>query len=142
MKRILIIGIKMLRISTVMMMIALMLVISAATACQKKPSPTTTFEAFYESLKKKDVQAYKKTVSKKTLEMLQKEAGELGKSLDEYIKADMDKPTRKLPDKLETRHEKIEGDHATLEIKNNEGGWNTVPFVKEDGEWKVSLEQV
>jgi hypothetical protein len=120
----------------------IMLIAFAPAACQKKPSPTTTFEAFYESLKKKDVQAYKKTVSKRTLEMLERNARELGKTLDEYIKADMDKPTRTLPDKPEMRNEKIEGDHATLEIKNNEGGWNTVPFVKEDGEWKISLEQV
>ena len=74
--------------------------------------------------------------------MLERRAKDLDRTLDQYIKLDMEKPTRTLPDKLETRNEKIEGDRATLEVKNIEGGWNTVPFVKEDGQWKVSVDEL
>lgn len=124
--------------------LTLALIALSSAACKKSAgeSPGATFEAFYESLKNKNVEAYKKTVSKKTLEILERRAKDLGRSLDEYIKLDMEKPTRTLPDKLETRNEKIEGDKATLEVKNTEGGWNTVPFVKEDGQWKLSLEEL
>ena len=38
---------------------------------------------------------------------------------------------------VEHRNEKIEGDRATLEVKNSFGVWETVPFVKEDGTWKI-----
>ena len=128
--------------SVIAFMITVALITLGATACKKRDSPTATFEAFYEAIKNKDVQAYKKTVSKGSLEMLERAAKELDKSLDEYINLEMNKPSLKLPDKLETRNEKITGDRATLEIKNNEGGWSTVPFVKEDGQWKVAVDEI
>ena len=128
----------------VAILLLLALIALSAAACEKSTgaSPGAIFQAFYESLKNKDVEAYKKTVSKNTLQILERRAKEMDRTLDVYIKMDMDKPTRKLPDKLETRNEKIEGDRATLEVKNTEGGWNTVPFVKEDGQWKVSIDEI
>ena len=38
---------------------------------------------------------------------------------------------------VEFRDEKIEGDKATLMVKNSYGSWETVPFVKEEGVWKI-----
>jgi len=38
---------------------------------------------------------------------------------------------------VEFRNEKIEGEKATLEVKNSFGTWETVPFVREDDEWKI-----
>ena len=38
---------------------------------------------------------------------------------------------------VEFRNEKIEGEKATLEVKNSFGSWETVPFVREDDEWKI-----
>lgn len=35
------------------------------------------------------------------------------------------------------RNEKIDGDLATLEVENSNGAWETVPFFKEDGVWKI-----
>ena len=32
---------------------------------------------------------------------------------------------------------KINGDKATIEFKNSYGIWETLPFVREDGEWKI-----
>jgi uncharacterized protein (DUF342 family) len=143
MERISVVLVKRKRLLTAIILTFALIALSAA-ACKKSvgESPGATFEAFYDSLKNKNVEAYKKTVSKKTLEILERRAKDLDRSLDEYIKLDMEKPTRTLPDKLETRNEKIEGDKATLEVKNTEGGWNTVPFIKEDGQWKLSLEEL
>ena len=40
----------------------------------------------------------------------------------------------------ESRNEKIDGDKATLEIKNDKKGtWDTIKFVKEDEQWKISF---
>ena len=143
MRRIFVNGIRMRR-SLIAISLTLVLLALSGAACQKSPgaSPTATFQVFYEALKKKDVEAYKKSVSKSALTMLESRAQDMDKTLDEYIKMEMDKPTVKPPDKLETRNEKIEGERATLEIKNIEGGWNTVPFVKEDGQWKVAVEEI
>lgn len=38
---------------------------------------------------------------------------------------------------VKLRNEKIEGDKATLEVENSFGSWETVPFVFEDGNWKI-----
>ncbi len=52
---------------------------------------------------------------------------------------DKDDKDEKLP---ETRNEKITGDTATLEVKNDKTGkWDTLPFVKENGEWKIALDK-
>ena len=34
-------------------------------------------------------------------------------------------------------NEKINGDHATLEFRNQYNGWESLPFVREDGVWKI-----
>ena len=143
MRRIIVNGVKTkLFLMAIIMTIALIALSGAGCKKSSVESPGATFQAFYESLKNKDVEAYKKTVSKNTLQVLERRAKDMDRSLDAYIKLDMEKPTRMLPGKMETRNEKIEGERATLEVKNNEGGWNTVPFVKEDGQWKISLTEL
>ena len=38
---------------------------------------------------------------------------------------------------VEFRNEKIEGEKATLEVKNSFGSWESVPFVREEDGWKI-----
>ena len=38
---------------------------------------------------------------------------------------------------VEYRDEKIDGDTATLQVKTQYGSWETVPFVREGGVWKI-----
>jgi hypothetical protein len=116
----------------------------ASLACSKLggASPTTTLKAFYEATQKKDAEAIKKTLSKGTLEMLEGFAKAQGKSLDESLKSGLasDTSSGKMP---ETRNEKIDGDKATLEVKNDKTGqWESVPFVKEDSDWKIAFDQM
>ena len=48
--------------------------------------------------------------------------------------------TDKMP---ELRNEKITGDTATVEMKRDKSDkWDTVPFVKEDGEWKIAFDRL
>ena len=103
-------------------------------------TPTATFKAFYEASKKKDVPGMKKTLSKGTLDMFDKLAKEQNKTTDEMLKAvDKDDKSDKMP---ETRNEKITGDTATLEVKNDKTNkWDPLPFVKENGEWKIALDK-
>jgi flagellar hook-associated protein FlgK len=117
-------------------------VVLAASACSllNRSTPTATFKSFFEASKKKDVPAMKKALSKGTLDMFDKIAKEQNKTTDDLLK-DLDKEdkTEKLP---ETRNEKINGDTATLEVKNEKTGkWDTLPFAKENGEWKIALDK-
>ena len=122
--------------------LALALIVAAAAACSllNRSTPTATFKAFFEASKKKDVPGMKKTLSKGTVDMFDKLAKEQNKSLDDMLKGiDKDDKNEKMP---ETRNEKINGDTATLEVKNDQTGkWDTLPFVKENGEWKIALDK-
>jgi hypothetical protein len=103
-------------------------------------TPTATFKSFYDASKKKDVPAMKKSLSKGTLDMFDKIAKEQNKTTDEMLKdIDKDDKSEKMP---ETRNEKINGDTATLEVKNDKTNkWDSLPFVKENGNWKIALDK-
>jgi len=132
------------KLTTGVLLFALLLVLSNSLACSmlKGSSPTSTFKAFFEAQKNKDVAGIKKTLSKGSLEMLEKGAKEQKKTLDASLKEGFDDPTFKAPNMPETRNEKIDGNTATLEIQNDQTKkWDTMYFVKEDGDWKVALDK-
>ena len=125
------------RIATLCVALIAALTVSACSLLNRS-TPTATLKAFYEASKKKDAAAMKKTLSKGSVNMFEKQAKEQGKSFDDLLKNDKDTP-EKMP---ETRNEKINGDTATLEVKNDQtNNWDTLPFVKEDGEWKIAFDK-
>ena len=123
-------------------MCAVLVMIFAVSACSllNSSSPTKTFKAFFEASKKKDTAGMKKALSKGTVDMFDKLAKEQNKTTDDMLKGlDKDDKDEKIP---ETRNEKITGDTATLEVKNEKTDkWDTLPFVKENGEWKIALDK-
>ena len=123
------------------MCFALAFVVMVVSACSLfRSSPTATFKKFFEASKKKDVPGIRKTLSKGSLEMFDKFAKQQNKTMDEMLKdVDKDSKTETMP---ETRNEKIDGETATLEIKNEKTGkWDSLPFVKEEGEWKIAFDK-
>jgi hypothetical protein len=129
------------RISALCAALAVILAVSACSLLSRS-TPTATFKAFYEASKKKDAAGIKKTLSKGTLDMFEKLAKEQNKSIDDMLK-EVDKDDKDKSEKIpETRNEKINGDTATLEVKNDTTGkWETLPFAKENGEWKIALDK-
>lgn len=113
----------------------------AAPACSGQVSseaasgstPTATMNAYYDALKRRDVAAVKKTVSHGFLKMIES----AGVSAERAFQPMMDRLPAARP---ATRNATINGDRATLEVRNDEGGWDTVTFVKEAGAWKVAPE--
>ena len=98
-------------------------------------TPVETFQTYVKALKKKDLTTVKLLLSKDTIKMHEQEAKSEGVNLDDIVKRDTllgDGQTT-----VEYRNEKIDGDKATLEFKNSYGIWETLPFVREDGEWKI-----
>ena len=101
-------------------------------------SPTETLKALSAASAKKDVDGIKKYLSKGTLERLEIGAKEQNKTADELLKGKDGAPFPKLP---ELGAETIEGDTATLEVRNAETReFEKLPFVKENGEWKVAID--
>jgi hypothetical protein len=62
-----------------------------------------------------------------------------GQNLDDQLKQQLESPDLPMPESLETRNEKIDGETATLEYKDVRGVWKIGHFVKEGGEWKMKI---
>ena len=100
-------------------------------------TPTAAFKTFYYAVKANDIEAVKRSMSKKAMEDVTRSAAQENKSVDDSLK-DMSKDTPAgLP---EVRNEKIEGDKASAEMKDDKmDRWIPIYFVKEDGKWKIAL---
>ena len=101
-------------------------------------SPMETLRALNAASKAKDVSVIKNLVSNGTLQLMEKSAQNQNKSVDEILTADDGAPFNELP---EMRDEKINGETATVEIKNAvTKEFEKIPFVRENGEWKLALD--
>ncbi len=101
-------------------------------------SPTEVLKAFTEATKTKDAEAIKKTLSKNTMKVAEETAKKQNISVDAMLTKVENLEGKQLP---EIRNEKIEGDNATVEVKNSATGeYDVMPFVKEDGSWKIALD--
>lgn len=122
------------RSKLIVLFISLLLV--GACAGEKAPAtPIETFQTYTKAIKQKDIKTMKLLLSKPTVEMHEMEAQAQGTTVDEIVKRETlftEGQTR-----VRFRNEKIEGEKATLEVENSFGAWETVPFVQENGEWKI-----
>lgn len=118
--------------------------VSAVAACTstdgpKQETPLDTLRAYTQAIKKKDPTMMKLLLSEAALKMAEDEAKAQNTTVDEVIKRETlftENQTR-----VEFRNQKIEGDRATVEVKNSFGQWDVIPFNKEDGEWKIAKER-
>lgn len=74
-------------------------------------------------------------LSDASIKMHQQEAKAQNVDLDDIVKRET--LFSETQTSVEFRNEKIEGERATLEVKNSYGAWETVPFVREEGIWKI-----
>ena len=121
------------------LLIALLAVTLVACGSKKASTPTEAFKSFYEAAKSKDAATLKKLLAKDAMSKMEERAKQQNKAIDEYL---ISQVSDGIPPAMpETRNEKIDGDNATLEFKgpNGDNDWRTVPFSKEDGEWKIKF---
>jgi hypothetical protein len=113
-----------------------------ATAPQTA-SPTDVLKTYIEASDRKDLAAVKQTFSRGTAKMYEDAAQKRQVSVDEVIKEQFALDSSdELKSKLEAGKETIEGDTATVEVKDKStGNLERIPFVKEDGVWKVALDK-
>ena len=109
----------------------------AACSIHKEPAtPVETFQTYVKAFKKNDITTMKLLLSADTIKMHEQEAKAEGVTLDDIVKRDALLGEGQTT--VEYRNEKIDGDKATLEFKNQAGTWETMPFVRENGEWKMT----
>ncbi len=106
-----------------------------------KPStPLETLKAYTTAIKQKDTIAMKSLLSKDSLKMADQEAKSQGVSLDEIIKRET--LFNENQDTVTFRNEKIDGDKATIEMQDSFKTWNVVPFIRENGAWKIDKSSI
>lgn len=105
-------------------------------------SPKETLMALDEASRKRDVAAVKSYLSQGTLDLFNKEAEKQKKPLDEILRDEiLNEENLQDEEAPDLRNEKIEGDKATVEVKNTlTGEYDPFPLVKENGVWKVALD--
>ncbi len=99
-------------------------------------SPTAAYKAAYTARKNKDLDGFKKVLSKRAIEFFTDMGKADNKTLDETLKEMMAQPQAAT---FEARSEKITGDKAALEYLDENGKWQPMDFVKEDGAWKITF---
>jgi hypothetical protein len=106
-------------------------------ACSERPpsTPLETFKTYTKAIKAKDTTTMKVLLSNATLKMHEQEAKAQGVTVDDIVKRETLFSENQTT--VEFRNEKIDGDKATLQVKTPSESWQTVPFVKEDGVWKI-----
>jgi outer membrane biogenesis lipoprotein LolB len=125
--------------ATIVAFISLLIVgCSGAATVSSVVSPTDTLKNFIEASKKKDVAAIKKTLSKGSLELAEESAKKQNITVDELFSRDNTAMPGEIP---EIRNERIEGDAASVEVKDLTDGYDTIPFVKEEGAWKIAFDK-
>lgn len=120
----------------------LILGLSACTG-QSALTPTATINSQVAAMQKNDLPAMRSNFSQATLKMFEKAAQAQKVSSDEVLASISRQNNAVNKDGApETRNEIITGETATLELKNPvTGGWDKIPFVKEEGRWKIALDK-
>ena len=116
-------------------LIFLLAVSLLACGGQKPASPLETFKTYTKAIKQKDYTTMKLLLSDATIKMHEKEAKAQSVTVDDIVKRET--LFSQSQTSVEYRNEKIEGEKAALQVKNSYGSWETVPFVREDGVWKI-----
>src|SRR5262252_5406460 len=100
--------------------------LAVAAGCKSTAPPSATFKTYFEAQQKKDIAGMKQTLSKTSLAMLEASAKQQQLTLDKLLEAQLKNPASKIDKLPESRNEKVDGDNATLELKNEEANrWDT-----------------
>ncbi len=104
-------------------------------------SPTDALIAYIDAIKRKDAVAVKNLFSKSTLNGMEEAAAKKKTTVEAIIKEGLEEISKDVPDETpKTRNEKIEGDKATLEFRDEKKDkWELVRLVREDGQWKLAF---
>jgi len=103
-------------------------------------SPSGVLKQYVAASQKQDIVTMKSLLSKGSLDLIEKSAKAQGLATDDILRKEA---LVKIQNAPETRNEKIEGDTAIVEVKNETNGQfdMKMPFVKENGAWKLARDK-
>ena len=102
-------------------------------------SPTEAYKRLYAAVKSKDAEAIKRQLTKKTLELGEASAARVGKT-PEAMRENGHTETTFSDTLPPIRDERIKDNMGALEVWNSKSSrWEDLPFIKEDGTWKLAI---
>lgn len=102
--------------------------------------PTEVLRGFFAAVENKDILTAKKSLSKDSFVLLEQSAKAANVTVDQYLE---NLSALEVSDDVEIRNEKILGDTATVEYKDSTmPELRSLPFVREEGIWKLSLNKL
>lgn len=112
----------------------------ALSVAVRNTSPTEAYKNLYNAVKAKDTEAIKRNLTKKSIELGHYMVNtKMKNSLDEALANGLTATTfsATLPT---IRDERISGNMGAIEVWNSkESKWEDLPFVLEDGSWKLAF---
>ncbi|HZH35146.1 MAG TPA: nuclear transport factor 2 family protein [Pyrinomonadaceae bacterium] len=119
---------------------AILLGAGCGLVSQETSTPAQAMKNYTEAALKGDVAKLREAFSQNSLKQFDEAAQAQNITVEQNIK-NISAPAAKTGTP-ETRNERIEADAATLEVKNTlTGEWETIPFVKEGGRWKIAADR-
>jgi hypothetical protein len=116
--------------------------LASLAACQSSAStdtPTEAYKRLFDAVKKKDVEAIKQNMSKTTNdEFVQTVSAMQNKQPNDLYSNGFTETTMRdaLPP---MRNERVKENMGALEVQNPKGTWEDLPFVLENGRWKLAI---
>ncbi|MFZ1702259.1 MAG: hypothetical protein WBO10_16370 [Pyrinomonadaceae bacterium] len=118
--------------------------LAVALSCSNTPSnasdsPTEVYKKLFTAVKAKDIDSIKKLVTKRSIDLAATAAKRFGSTTEKMLENGQTATTfsESLP---EMRDERIKDNMAALEVWNSqEEQWNDLPFMLEDGTWKLAM---
>ncbi|HEY2866259.1 MAG TPA: hypothetical protein VGJ02_04145 [Pyrinomonadaceae bacterium] len=102
-------------------------------------SPTGAYKRLFDAVKSKNTDAIRAVMSKKTLETANMMSAQWKRPLETVLENGMEESTFS-PTLPQIRDERVKGDAGAVEVYNaKQKGWEDVPFIREDGVWKLAI---
>jgi hypothetical protein len=108
-------------------------------ATQRAKTPTEAYKLLYEYVKAKNTEAIKSMMTKNTILFAEGQAARTNSPIEKVFENGFTGSTfsETLP---EIRDERVKENMAALEVKNvKENRWEDLPFMLEDGGWKLAV---
>jgi len=108
----------------------------------KASSPTEAYKMLFTAVKAKKPEDIKKMLSKASISFAESISAQMKKPFNEQIRNGFTRTTfsAKMP---EIRDERINGNFGAVEVYNSrEKKWEDLPFILEDGGWKLAVGNV
>lgn len=105
-------------------------------------SPTDGYKKLFEAVKSKDTEAIKRQLTKKTIDLGVSQAARNKKPVEQVYENGFTATT--FSDTMPNiRDERIKDNMGAVEVWNSkESKWEDLPFIKEDGGWKLAVGDV